>query len=71
MGAWIEIKNIPIILMIIIVAPHMGAWIEMRKRLRKNRCRNVAPHMGAWIEIYPVAVVRFGGKGRTPHGCVD
>ena len=52
MGAWIEIPNFAIDILLRFVAPLVGAWIEIFNSGYDIVPIIVAPLVGAWIEIH-------------------
>ena len=50
-GAWIEINQSKMRLMMLLVAPLAGAWIEIPTHATNTQYIVVAPLAGAWIEI--------------------
>ena len=51
-GAWIEISNVILVVLLYLVAPLVGAWIEICWNSFLYDLVPVAPLVGAWIEIY-------------------
>ena len=53
-GAWIEITQQIMLIIMYSVAPLVGAWIEIESSTYDFPCHRVAPLVGAWIEIFLV-----------------
>ena len=69
-GAWIEISNVILVVLLYLVAPLVGAWIEICWNSFLYDLLPVAPLVGAWIEIEDLFPV-YDTYGRSPRGSVD
>ena len=70
-GAWIEISNVILVVLLYLVAPLVGAWIEISEAPPIISFPPVAPLVGAWIEIYISVTIYNIHNGRSPRGSVD
>ena len=70
-GAWIEISNVILVVLLYLVAPLVGAWIEICWNSFLYDLLPVAPLVGAWIEIYFSWHLVWYSLRRSPRGSVD
>ena len=70
-GAWIEISNVILVVLLYLVAPLVGAWIEICWNSFLYDLLPVAPLVGAWIEIPRQYSAAHACHSRSPRGSVD